>query len=646
MNSLVFAATWHLRRFQLPLITLLVFLQRTPVLRLLATPPSAWMSAPLGQTLRAGALVAASLGAVDTLAGATRFTGNPVSPASATVGTDFPAAFAVTGAPSVPKSYTVTNLAPGLIVPGATLSGGKYTLNGSTGTISGTPTTAGTYTSTITAWEFTNGTGKSTSYNYTIVVTGGATAPTVDTHPSSQTVTEGTSVTFSVSASGTAPLSYQWVKDNNPISGANSSSYTINSAGTGDAGNYWCDVTNSAGTATSNAASLTVNPLVIAPSFTGHPASQTVTEGGSVTFSYSATGTSPFGHQWYKDNSPISGANAATYTINPVQLAHAGTYRVDVGNSAGTVSSNNATLTVNAAVVAPSITSHPATQTVNVGTQVVFSVSASGTAPFSYQWYRNSSPLSGANSASYTIASAQTADAGSYTVSVGNTAGTANSNAATLTVNQLSQTITFAGPVDQGFSFTPLTLSATASSGLAPAFTLVSGPATLNGATLTLTGTGTVIVRADQAGNSTYAAASSVTRSFTVGGSFEYWQLQNFSAGEISAGTLTGPTVIVAADGLTNLVKYALGLPAKTAATSGQPVSGSASGNWTFTYVRPTGQTDVTVTVEAFSDLVSWSTANVTLTSVSNGNGTDTWTATRAQAGAATLFFRLKVTRP
>ncbi len=561
MHSLAAAIDWHLRRLPLPALTLLVLLQRTPVVRLLAHAEAVLAGPPLGQVLRATALVATALGAVDTLAGATEFFGTPESPASATVGESFSAGFSIIGAPAPTRSYTIADLPPGLSVPGANFNGSRYTLNADFGTITGTPTTAGSYAVEITAWEFSNAGGRSQTYFYDIVVSGGVT--------------------------------------------------------------------------------------VTAPSINAHPSSQTVTEGGSVTFSVGASGTEPFGYQWFKDGSPLSGATGSSYSINPVQLGHAGSYAVLVSNSAGAATSNAASLSVNPLVVAPSITSHPAAQTVNVGTQVTFSVSASGTTPFNYQWFKDGSPLSGATSASYTITSAQTTHAGSYVVTVGNTAGTATSNGAALTVNKLAQSITFAGPSNQGFGFATLTLSATASSGLAPTFALVSGPATLSGATLTLTGIGTVTVRAEQAGNSTYAAATAVTRSFTVSANYDYWLSQHFTSGEISTGIVTAPSAIAAADGVANLVKYALGLAAKTPAPAANlPAAGASGGNWTCTFTRPSGQTDITVTVEASTDLVTWSASGVTLTLTGTSGGTDTWTATRSQTGAPNLFFRVKATRP
>lgn len=98
-----------------------------------------------------------------------------------------------------------------------------------------------------------------------------ATAPTITSQPSSLTVTAGQSASFSVSATGTAPLAYQWKKGGNAISGATSATFSISSASTSDAGNYTVAISNSAGSATSNTATLTVNAAAtpVAPASSG-----------------------------------------------------------------------------------------------------------------------------------------------------------------------------------------------------------------------------------------------------------------------------------------------------------------------------------------------------------------------------------------
>jgi hypothetical protein len=93
--------------------------------------------------------------------------------------------------------------------------------------------------------------------------------------------------------------------------------------------------------------------------------------------------------------------------------------------------------------VAPSVTTQPASQTVTAGQTATFSVAASGTAPFRYQWQKNGAPVSGATSTSFTTPAAATSDSGSrFTVVVRNSGGSVTSKAATLTVNATPVAIT------------------------------------------------------------------------------------------------------------------------------------------------------------------------------------------------------------
>jgi len=108
-----------------------------------------------------------------------------------------------------------------------------------------------------------------TSQNYSIYATNATApaivAPTIVTQPTNQTVTAGSNVNFYVSANGTAPLTYQWRKNNTNISGANSSTLTLLSVTTNHAGNYQAVVTNVAGSITSVIAILTVTTIPVPP---------------------------------------------------------------------------------------------------------------------------------------------------------------------------------------------------------------------------------------------------------------------------------------------------------------------------------------------------------------------------------------------
>ena len=94
-------------------------------------------------------------------------------------------------------------------------------------------------------------------------------APTISTQPVNQTVLAGATATFSVTATGTAPLTYQWKKGGTAIAGATSASYTTPATVVGDSGaSFTVTVTNSAGTITSSAATLTVTPVATALAYT------------------------------------------------------------------------------------------------------------------------------------------------------------------------------------------------------------------------------------------------------------------------------------------------------------------------------------------------------------------------------------------
>jgi len=257
---------------------------------------------------------------------------------------------------------------------------------------------------------------------------GRGTPPSITAHPAGRAVCAGSSVTLSVTATGTAPLSYQWRKDGTDIPGATEAAYTIASAVVGNAGAYTVVVTNAAGRATSNPATLAVNT---APSITVHPPARQVCLGAAVTLSVTTTGTAPLTYQWSRNGADIPGAVSANLVINAVTADAAGSYTVLVTNACGRVTSDAAMLTVN---TPPSITAHPAAQTVRVGEQATFTVAATGTAPLTYQWKRDGVDIAGAARASHTIAAAALADAGAYTVVVTNACGEVTSAAATLTV--------------------------------------------------------------------------------------------------------------------------------------------------------------------------------------------------------------------
>jgi regulation of enolase protein 1 (concanavalin A-like superfamily) len=172
--------------------------------------------------------------------------------------------------------------------------------------------------------------------------------PVMTEAPLDQSVVEGESATFSVTATGSAPLSYQWQRDGADIAGATAASYATPATTLGDDGSlYRCRVSNAAGSVTSDAATLTVLADGTLPSISSQPTDQAVAEGESATFTVTATGSAPLSYQWQRDGVDIAGATAASYTTPATTLGDDGSlYSCWVSNAAGSVSSDTATLTV------------------------------------------------------------------------------------------------------------------------------------------------------------------------------------------------------------------------------------------------------------------------------------------------------------
>ena len=176
----------------------------------------------------------------------------------------------------------------------------------------------------------------------------------------------------------------------------------------------------------------------VAPTITTQPASVSVTEGQTATFSVTASG-SPLFYTWKKNGVIISGATSASYTTGATTVADSGAaYSVVVRNGAGVAKSTAAILTVNSApaIAAPVITRQPPNKTVTEGETAKFTVKASGEGTITYQWRKNGTDIAGATLSSYTTPATTLADSGSfYNVVVGNEGGSITSAVKKLTVN-------------------------------------------------------------------------------------------------------------------------------------------------------------------------------------------------------------------
>lgn len=347
--------------------------------------------------------------------------------------------------------------------PTVSLSGGPCTGSTLTATSSITPTqviwnvngspvstgtsltyvanTAGSYTATI---NTANG-----SATTSAVVITALTTPTIviSSIPSSTTICAGTNVSLNATATftGNTPT-YQW-KKNGTIVGTNSSTYTVNTLANGDVIN--CTLTSSDAcasptTASSNNITYTINTPVT-PSVSITSSSTNICSGASVLFIAAPVNGGPTpAYEWYVNGNLVN--NATTDSFTTTTLTSGSTVYCKMVSSAPcptveTVTSNTITMTVSTSVT-PAVNIVPSpSDTICVGTPVIFSANTSngGSNP-QYQWYMNGTAISGATSTSYSSSSLVTNDIISFKL-ISNatcaTVDTVSSNSITMVVNPI-----------------------------------------------------------------------------------------------------------------------------------------------------------------------------------------------------------------
>jgi hypothetical protein len=313
--------------------------------------------------------------------------------------------------------------------------------------------TADTYSFTAAASEngneyravFTNSYGSATSAAATLTVN---TAPVVTTNPSDQTVAAGDTATFTAAASGQPAPTVQWQVSTDGgttfsnISGATADTYSFTATADENGDEYCAVFTNGLGSATTSAATLTVNT---GPVVTTNPSDQTVNAGQTATFTAAASGQPAPTVQWQVSTdggatfSDISGATADTYSFTAAADQNGDEYCAVFTNSVGSATSSAATMTVDSA---PVVTTNPSDQTVAAGNTATFTAAASGRPAPTVQWQVSTdggttfSNISGATADTYSFTAAADQNGDEYCAVFTNSGGSATTSAAVLTVVQ------------------------------------------------------------------------------------------------------------------------------------------------------------------------------------------------------------------
>jgi len=172
--------------------------------------------------------------------------------------------------------------------------------------------------------------------------------PAITAQPQSRTVTNGSPATLTVTATGAAPLRYQWHRNSTPIPTAQQPTFTLPTASPADEGIYTVTITNQVGTVSSVGAQLIV---LTPPQITVQPTSQTNLAGSTATLAAAGTGTEPLDYQWRYNGVPIPSAQnpsaqLPTLSLPDVRLTNAGNYSLTLSNAAGVITSAVAQITV------------------------------------------------------------------------------------------------------------------------------------------------------------------------------------------------------------------------------------------------------------------------------------------------------------
>ena len=294
---------------------------------------------------------------------------------------------------------------------------------------------------------FTNAGGSATSKPATLTVTK---KPVVTQQPVDANAQEGQSASFEAHASGSPAPTTQWQESTDGgvtfknLTGATGSALHLsNLSKSQDGWKFRAFFKNSTGEATSQAATL---HIVDPPKISTQPLDTTVTEGESATFNSGASGNPAPTEQWELSTdggatwAPVEGATSNMLTVPSTSVSENGyRYRATFTNVAGSVTTNSVKLTVQGR---PVVTEQPESVTVGVGATATFKAGGTGLPAPTVQWELSLnegaswSPIGGATSTTLTIASAQLSESGrEYRAVFKNAAGTATSEAATLTVS-------------------------------------------------------------------------------------------------------------------------------------------------------------------------------------------------------------------
>ena len=531
-------------------------------------------------------------------------------------------------------TYSATGLPPGLSIS-------------SSGLISGTPTTAGTYSVTVTA---TDTTGASGSAAFTITVSPAANTVTV-TNPGSQAMTVGAAASLQITATDSASGQTLTYSATGLPPGLSISSSGLISGTPTTAGTYSVTVTatDTTGASGSAAFTITVSPAANTVTVT-NPGSQAMTVGAAASLQITATDSASGQTLTYSATGLPPGLSISSSGLISGTPTTAGTYSVTVTATDTTGASGSAAFTITVSPAANTVTvTNPGSQAMTVGAAASLQITATDSASGQTLTYSATGLPPGLSISSSGLISGTPTTAGTYSVTVTatDTTGASGSAAFTITVSPAPQVISFTAPAT-GTVGKSATLTATGGgSGNPVVFTVdtssgagVCNVSGTNGATVTYTAAGSCVIDANQAGNADYTAAPQVTATITVD--------------QAPAFVMDSPPLTAVAGQAYDYTFEASGTPAPTYAlatgappwlsvnaSTGEVTGTPPAGTTSFSYAVTATNTAGTATAGPFTVTVGKASSNADISAALSCpaamtvGGTGTCTLTVANAGPA-----------
>jgi hypothetical protein len=333
--------------------------------------------------------------------------------------------------------------------------------------------------------------------------------------PFGATVQVGEDVVLSATAVGVAPLVFRWYRDGVLLPGETNIVLSLTAVAPNAAGRYTVSVSNVVNSVVSAPAVVTVNRLSQSIDFGALPA--LATTNAPLQLIASASSGLPVSFQGSDDA-------IATVSGDELTVAGPGTLMITATQPGDATYLPASPVTRELKVYAPlGVVAAPESQVAAVGAGATFAVTVNGSGPIGYRWFFRVSEeaaevsLPGATNRTLILEGLTTNQAGLYSVEVENPLGSLRSPAGVLTVEQLSQMITFSPLADRLTTDADFILGGYASSGL-PVEYQSSDPsvASVNGATVSIHGPGSTVITARQPGDASYSPAAEVSRGLQV----------------------------------------------------------------------------------------------------------------------------------